>query len=116
MTLVKTTEIIGVSISETIQEIEKELIDKQHKTKIFRKEKDRLEAMKQWRQAFIEVIGMLKSVEKHEYETIKKIFMAGTNAAHAELETEVLENEFEEFYKREFDRTQVKEELKKEEK
>ena len=107
--IVKTTELVGISVANAIDEIEKTLIEKQKKVKYFRKEKDQIEAMKQWRQAFIEIIGMLKSAEKHENDMIKNIFIEGSKANKKDVD-----GSFDEFWKKEFERKQVVEEKQEE--
>jgi hypothetical protein len=102
----KTTEIIGTKLITSIQDIERFLDEKNKKQKLFRKEKDQIEAMKNVRVAFIEVVQLLKNTEPYEDKAIKEIFEAGATG-----------KPFDDFWKEEFDRTEKpKEETKTEEK
>jgi len=97
--IIKTTELIGISLIQYIGQIEKILDDSKTKIKYFKKEKEKLEALKYTRAAFIEVLNMIKNAEQNEDKMLQKVFEQGKTGIS-----------WEDFWKAEFDRTQKIEE------
>lgn len=97
--MIKTTELIGISLIQYIKQIEKILDDSKTKVKYFKKEKEKLEALKHTRVAFIEILNMIKNAEQNEDKMLQKVFEQG--------KTDI---SWEDFWEAEFDRTQKIEE------